>query len=391
MSVIELKPGSPFLGLFGHTYLTTARGIAGIQAKIGEGGAPEWKGSIVDQSWTQFFKSIKWWPVNLLGVYGWEGIAGYTTQLTHEDKTYPTGKLWKGIAIGHGQNQKPAGQGTDFTADTLEQFPASFQNCYATGLLLRNGAYDVVTTMKIGTLHYQPDDRLPLFTYYSMAKFSIYLPFLGYVNVEAEDVIDRYVDVYYSINIESGDATITLISKNTMAGLGTDSHIIYNTTVKLAIDIPLISNSYNMAGIMGTVTGLVALGATAGTAAPAVLATAGLAAGATLGDQLIRTDNRIISGGGNIMTMALPTSTHMIVTTPKMMTSSQDYEKLIETQGAPVYRLHTLSDFNTSGTYFKVGEIHFERRAQTLANSIQITDNEINEITTLLKNGVHSY
>ena len=199
-------------------------------------------------------------------------------------------------------------------------------------------------------------------------RASIFVPFVGVVDVAASEIMNKTVNLFYWVDLLSGDfvAYIRVIAN------GLDS-ILYQKTGNMQLQLPLSAANYaNLyktvaAGVAG-----VAAGAATGNAG-AIASSLGEMAGAVMSGgsqiELSRTGN--FSGASSILSGF---HAYIILTRP-IQQMPDNYSKYVGYPSYITYKLGNLSGFT------KVEEV--------IDNTVAATDREKEEIERLLKEGVY--
>ena len=219
------------------------------------------------------------------------------------------------------------------------------------------------------------------YTYYEL-----YVAFVGWIKVDISQLNNKRILIYYTLDLQTGNATAYVYNK-------TDGKIIYSCGCQLGVKLDILSSNAleltreKQANQLNTLIGLLAsavsVGAGAVTENPVAVAGGVLSAGKTIAnavnkDRMMFERAQVTYGssdGGlhsNLATM-LRITKHLDVLT------STEEDIFREMQGYPSNKYNLLSNF--SG-YTEVGEIHFDPK-----NNL-ISQDEISEIVTLLKDGV---
>ena len=197
---------------------------------------------------------------------------------------------------------------------------------------------------------------------YDNTKVEIFLPYIGFKTLNTKDVMGKSINVLYNIDVLTGVCIAFIII---------NGFIINSFEGNIAYNIPLTStdNTRMITGLLqASVTGGAAV-ATGGSSL--IMASAANSAIGALGNMKPDID-RAGSLGSNIGYIGYK-KPYVLVTRPKADTilNQNTFE------GFPSYKNVLMS--NLSG-FFKVESVHL--------TNIDATDNEINEIETLLKEGV---
>lgn len=201
--------------------------------------------------------------------------------------------------------------------------------------------------------------------YAPFVDMRLFLPFIGIVPLDTADVMRGQLGVKYRIDVLTG-TLIATVSVTRDAGAG---GVIYQYTGSCAELYPLSSGSYMgiVTGMLGIAAGVAGTIATGGAAAPALL---GGAAGLTAMHTRVEHSNGF-SGNAGALGCKKP---YLIISRSQGALSNA----IGENSGWPANILKKLSQ--CSG-YTRVKAVHL--------NGIDgATDTELNEIETLLKNGV---
>ena len=199
---------------------------------------------------------------------------------------------------------------------------------------------------------------------YDFTKISIYLPFLGIQQLNAKDLIGGSINVTATVDVLTGTILYNLnITKNGV------TQTLYTFSGNCAVQLPISSGSYAsiLANTIGLVAGGVATFATGGAAAPVLI---GAAAQAVTGTRANVTASNTIGSNAGAMGIKKP----YLILNRQNSYNATAYNNI---QGYPSNINVKLS--NCSG-FTRVKECHLD--------GIPATDEEIEEIYTLLKQGV---
>lgn len=232
-------------------------------------------------------------------------------------------------------------------------------------------AYDFTNA---GILKYQP-----------YSKWEIYIPFVGWVEVDISKVYNKHILVYYAMDMETGISTAYLYNY-------TDKQIIYSSTCQIGIRLNLVTsneleitrqkqvNDTNM--ILGAMTGTLSVGAGAYS-----LNTQGVANGIT---SIVKSIASNINAKNMMFERANISygSSNTALYSPNEVKVRRSYHDEIpidsdiyaHMQGYPSNEY--VANFNSASGYVEIGEIHFNPFNEV------IYQDEITEIVTLLKEGV---
>ena len=199
---------------------------------------------------------------------------------------------------------------------------------------------------------------------YDFTKISIYLPFLGIQQLNAKDLIGGSINVTATVDVLTGTILYNLnITKNGV------TQTLYTFSGNCAVQLPISSGSYAsiLANTIGLVAGGVATFATGGAAAPVLI---GAAAQAVTGTRANVAASNTIGSNAGAMGIKKP----YLILNRQNSYNATAYNNI---QGYPSNINIKLS--NCSG-FTRVKECHLD--------GIPATDEEIEEIYTLLKQGV---
>lgn len=198
-----------------------------------------------------------------------------------------------------------------------------------------------------------------------MSDIRIYLPFIGIVSLDVDDVMRGVVNVKYRIDVITGTC-VAFVSITRDAGAG---GVIYQYTGSMAEVYPLSSGSYMgiITGVLGIAAGIAGTIATGGAAAPALI---GGAAGVSAMHTKVEHSNGF-SGNAGALAAKKP---YIIISRPQSAMSNG----VGANTGWP------------ANYYVRLSQCSGYTRAKTLHLSgiSGATDTELQEIERLLKEGV---
>lgn len=209
--------------------------------------------------------------------------------------------------------------------------------------------------------------------------YEIYVPYLSYVRVPSEAIINKRILVTYSINYQNGSAQAFIIS---------DNRVIYTASCQIGIQVGLsttnaleVKNNEIINGInlgLNLTSGALSMGVGAMSGNPVAVAMGGIQTAKAIGNYISSdlTNYNHASGQINSATQGVFAPLEVYVRTSKVKPKSynNDFAKLY---GKPLNEVHKLSEL--SG-YTVINEIHLE--------NIQAYENEKIELYDLLKNGI---
>ena len=199
---------------------------------------------------------------------------------------------------------------------------------------------------------------------YDFTNISIYLPFLGIQQLNAKDLMGGSINVTATVDVLTGTILYNLnVTKNGV------KQTLYTFSGNCAVQLPISSGSYAsiLANTIGLVAGGVATFATGGSATPLLI---GAAAQAATGTHAKVSASNTIGSNAGAMGIKKP---YLILNRQNSYNASY-YNDI---QGYPSNVNVKLA--NCSG-FTKIKECHLD--------GIPATDEEIEEIYTLLKQGV---
>ena len=195
---------------------------------------------------------------------------------------------------------------------------------------------------------------------YDFTNISVFLPFIGIHELKAKDIIGKTVKIIANVDVLTG----TLLYK-----IQVNNRTLYTFSGNCAVQLPISGASYNsiLTSTLSLAAGVVGTVASGGALAPVL---AGGAIGAIAGSQTsVQVSNNIGSNAG-----AMGNKKPYLIINRK---NSYNANKYYTIQGYPANEYVLLS--NCKG-FTKIKDIHLE--------NIPATNEEIDEINTLLKEGV---
>lgn len=220
-------------------------------------------------------------------------------------------------------------------------------------------------TVDCGSLSFDTVCGDTFLDYAPYAKFSIYLPYIGVKDVDANDFVGHTISVMYRGDVVTGGVTAYILK---------DGSVMYQYSGCCAMNVPLNADSWGttISGAVQIATSIVAGAVSGGAAGAAISAAKGAASVASNPSMLTPqvAHSGAVSGSAGCMAVQYPFVIREAVrfhSTVGMNTIS----------GYPSYYYKKLS---TVHGYTEVLDVHL--------SSIPATDGEIAEIETLLKGGV---
>ena len=220
-------------------------------------------------------------------------------------------------------------------------------------------------TVNCGTLSFDTLCGDTFLDYAPYSKFSIYLPYIGIKDVNANDFVGHTIGVVYHGDVVTGGIT---------AYITKDGSVMYQYSGCCALNLPLSTDSWGtvLSGAVQVATALVAGGVSGGAAGVGEAAMAG-AANVAANPSLLSPNvarSGAISGAAGAMGVQTPYIIREVV-------RFHSTEKFNTVTGYPSYYYRSLSSVHG---YTKVYDVHLR--------NIGGTENEIKEIESLLKSGV---
>lgn len=208
--------------------------------------------------------------------------------------------------------------------------------------------------------------------YSPYTKVEIYLPYIGFRTLNADEVMGKTINVMYKVDILSGACTCWVDVLTTVADGTTDLCTTYVFMGECAVSIPMASGDWTnlLNGIIGAAAS-VGAGFAAGGAGGAIAGGVSAASSVAVNDSKIHVERSgaITSSAG----LMAPQSPFLIISTPHIHKPAE----VPYYTGYPAYFTAVLGDL--SG-YTIIDKIHL--------NNIPATDPELEEIEALLKGGV---
>lgn len=212
----------------------------------------------------------------------------------------------------------------------------------------------------------------------------LYLPYVGTVALDVDEIMDATIHVVYHIDLLSGSCVAYVeITKNYnyMGEMHTHKNVLYQYSGNVLTNIPITSQNFTQ--VLQAVIGAVAVGVSGGSAA-GVAAGSGEAAGAMTADQAAAAVGATaqmkapVSRSGNCASACglLGTQTPKLMLTLPKIAYAEDMNK---ERGYPTYMRKTISSMSGTG-FTKVELAHIK--------NIPCTDTERDEIIRLLESGV---
>ena len=208
-------------------------------------------------------------------------------------------------------------------------------------------------------------------------KIEMYLPFAGIITLDTNVVTDKEIRILLAVDFDTGKANYYLVRHEDNQG-EYDGDIIQTVECQMGIDIPL--GSYNANEQMKNVlmTGISFIGGAVTTMAtgnpmPLVSSSINAVSGTFKALQERVTKGGVSSGSNNLMT---PYHPYLIITRPTYGSNGPD--DYVTYKGRPLFKNCKLGDLKG---FTVCNDFHLE-------NFGSATENEINSIDALLKEGI---
>ena len=204
-----------------------------------------------------------------------------------------------------------------------------------------------------------PEDYRNVFDYPPFTEVSIYLPFVGFVRLDVNDVMRSTITVTYHIDVLTGAClTEVKVIRDSFGG------VLYQYSGDCSVHYPLSSGSYM--GVVGALLGVAGTVASGGALAPMAL---GVASG-LMGARSSVERSGSLSGNAGAMGIKKP---YLVIQRPQT-NMPVDFETFL---GKPSYSKVKISECTG---YIKCTEVH--------ALNTPATETELTELISLLKEGV---
>lgn len=198
--------------------------------------------------------------------------------------------------------------------------------------------------------------------YSPYTKYELYLPFIGYKEIDADEIVNKNLSIKYRVDILTGDLVCFITI---------DEKVRYQFGGNCLISLPLNSSAKDTGSVISGVASLT-------TAVGGLLLGSGTAAGAGITGAAVNliTDKQSIKHGSSLSSSSnyLGLLNPVLYITRPRQNVPADYGKI---KGYPSNITTQLKNLNG---YTVIDEIHLE--------NMSATDDEIEEIETLLKQGV---
>ena len=214
--------------------------------------------------------------------------------------------------------------------------------------------------------------------------YEIYVPFVGWIKLNANQVLDKRLIVYYTLDPKTGMGTAYIYSV-------TDQKLLWSSNCQFGIKLDLVTtneqeitrqkqaNQLNM--ILGLMASAVSIGAGVATENPVAIAGGVLSAGKTIASAV--NSNMMLFERAQVSFGTAEGVFH----SPMEVCIRRSYHEEIDQDNSVYehlqgYPYNKYDDLNGLTGYVEVGDIHFDLMGY------DIFQDEVTEIVALLKNGV---
>ena len=218
--------------------------------------------------------------------------------------------------------------------------------------------------------------------YEPYSQYEIYLPYLGWVSLSADNILNNRLIVYYVVDYQTGSAQVCIYDI-------TNSKIIYTSNTQLGVKVGITStnqrevndnrNSNNIGLGIGLLTSSLAVAGGVVTGNPIAVAGGLISAGSTVAKFVQNNNTNYLRASGNVSSglsgLFLPQEVKIRKTIMKPKNYNEDYAKLF---GKPLNEYRKL---NTLHGFTSVGNLHIE-------NIASASRTEHDQLKALLEEGI---
>ena len=308
-----------------------------------------------------FISSVILYPFDLSTIYT-EVIGYHTAHISAGKKVLKAGNLWG-----------------DYPTDAND--PTFYETAKG------SSQYLVIADFRFGGLNGIPVSN-DFLDRSNNSLWEIYIPFVGWVQIDINKVYNKEVLIYYSCDLDTGLSTAYIYNK-------TDKKVIWSGSCQIGIKLPLTTtNADELARqkqatalnlLMGVLSSTASIGIGAYTGNAVAVAGGALSLGKTIANTVNNLNMMIeraqMSYGSSDNALYAPTDVIVRKTTHVGLLSSSEQDNYYHINGYP-YRKYVALSGLTADKYIEVGEIHFDAKGYDIYNT------EIDEIVALLKEGV---
>lgn len=228
---------------------------------------------------------------------------------------------------------------------------------------------DILSAVSRSVIGYYQFPKATSFVDY-FATIELYIPYMDFIQLPASELYGNTLWVSYVIDLATGTATAFIEVVNQQG----EKHLIASKTSKIGVDIAWgFDNSVeNTRNIINTV-----ISTAVESFADSKKVGETTAKGLLTISNYLQTRFARGNSAGSIATMFNPQSTYLIIKKPHLVEVDEDDYRSV--YGKPLYESRVFSQLQG---YTVIDEVH-------LSNLPDALEEEVNEIETLLKSGVH--
>lgn len=213
-------------------------------------------------------------------------------------------------------------------------------------------------------------------------KYELYIPYLSYITVSADDILNNRIIVYYVVDYQSGSSQVTVYDV-------TNGKTIYTSSCQLGVKIGVTStnarevmdaaNANNIGLAVGVLTSVLSIAGGVATSNPVAVVGGLISGGSSVAKYIQNQNTNYQLGHGSVSTsnggIYASQEVKIRITRLKPKNYNDDYAKLYGKPLNEYRKLSTLHGFTT------VGNIHIE-------NIASATRNEHDQLKALLEEGI---
>ena len=241
--------------------------------------------------------------------------------------------------------------------------------------------YFIIKDFTITNLDASFDDYEPY------TNYELYIPFVGWVQVQYNQIVNNRILIYYTIDNTTGNGTAYIYDF-------TNQRLIWSSNCQVGIKMNLVTSnaleiekqkeSAQLNLIMGMISSAVSIGIGAVSENPIAIA-GGVMAGSKAVASFVNSNRMLFKRGQTTFgtgqgSFHAPNGVILRITYNYLLPIDLDTYKHLN--GLPYNNYVTSLNTLTTGSYIEVGDIHFDAKGYNIYSS------EIDEIVALLKNGV---
>ena len=222
------------------------------------------------------------------------------------------------------------------------------------------------------------------FNHEPYAYYEMYVPFVGWVQVDSTKILNKRLLIYYSMDLQTGISTAYIYNY-------TDKYVVWSGTCQIGIKIDITTtnqienikqkqaNDLNM--VLGLISSALAVGVGVATENPVAVAGGILNAGKTIASN-VNSNNMLFERAQTTFG-----SSDNAMHTPKEIQVRKTYHSMLDInettyENLQGYPCNDYRELNSLIGYVEIGEIHFDPM------NADIYQDEITEIVNLLQSGV---